>query len=143
MNKINCFSLIIFLAFSIASFACAEDQAARWKYYSTDAGNNDHYYDTKSIVPLSNSIIRVWEKKVATDKSNEVMKAMKELAELKEINCSMREYRSHVNYYYGSEDQWKTKPTEWEPIGPETYIETLNEIVCKKKGKKFPPVKTK
>ena len=64
------------------------------------------------------------------------MKTMKQLIELKEINCPMREYRSHINYYYQSEQKWKIEPTNWEGIEPETWIETLYDIVCKEKGGK-------
>jgi hypothetical protein len=116
----------------VANFVYSEGQPSRWKYYSTDGAHNDHYYDTKSIVHTKNNIVRVWEKKVATEKSDEIMKTIKEFAELKEINCPLREYRSHVNYYYQSEEKWQRKPTDWEAIEPETWMETLYDIVCKK-----------
>ena len=90
MIKTTCRVLAIFLVLSAANSVCSEDQVSRWKYYASDAANNDHYYDTTSIVRTKNDIVKIWEKKVATDKSDEIMKAMKEQTELKEINCSMK-----------------------------------------------------
>jgi hypothetical protein len=119
----------------LATPAYSQGQASRWKYYSTDGAHNDHYYDTKSVVRTKSNTVRVWEKKVATENSDEIMKTIKEFQELKEINCALREYRSHVNYWYESEEKWQRKPTDWQAIEPETWMETLHDIVCEK-GKK-------
>jgi hypothetical protein len=137
MIKVICTVVAILSVFIVVNFVYPEEQSPRWKYYSTDGAYNDHYYDTKGIVYTKNNIVKVWEKKVATDKSGEVMKTMKELAELKEINCLIREYRTFVTYYDVNSKPLTShvEPTQWESIAPETWMETLYDIVCKKKGK--------
>ena len=99
VNRITGMSIVIAFILVVTNSAYAQEQFPRWKYYSTDGAHNDHYYDTKSVVYLSDGIVKVWEKKVATEKSDEVMKTMKELSELKELNCRTREYRTFVRYY--------------------------------------------
>lgn len=138
MNKIiGMLVTIVFISLS-GNFAYPQEQSPRWKYYSTDGAYNDHYYDTQSIVYASSEIANVWEKKVATEKSDEVMRTMKELSELKELNCRSREYRTFVRYYDTTSRPLKShiEPTQWESIEPESWMEALFDIVCKAKRKK-------
>jgi hypothetical protein len=136
MEKAIFLILVVGAIAVFASPAYSHAQDSRWKYYSTDGAHNDHYYDMKSVVRAKDHTIRVWEKKVATEDSDEVMKAIKEFKELKEINCVLREYRSHVNYWFEKEDKWQRKPTEWQPIEPETWMEALRDVVCGKNNKR-------
>jgi hypothetical protein len=139
MKRISAMSVIIaFLLLVVAGFVFAQEMTPRWKYYSSDGAHNDHYYDTKSIVHVSKGIVKVWEKKVAIDKSDEVMKKMKELSELKEVNCRTREYRIFVRYYDTTSQPLKShvEPTQWESIEPDSWMEALFDIACKTKKKK-------
>lgn len=138
MNKIiGMLVTIVFVSITV-NFAYPQEQSPRWKYYSTDGAYNDHYYDANSVVYASSGIAKVWEKKVATEKSDEVMRAMKELSELKELNCRSREYRTFVRYYDTTSLPLKShiEPTQWESIDPESWMEALFDIACKAKRKK-------
>jgi hypothetical protein len=130
--------VIIVSLLVVSGFAFAKEPSPRWKYYSSDGAHNDHYYDTKSIARVSNGIVKVWEKKVATEKADEVMKEMKELSELKEVNCPTREYRTFIRYYDTTSRPLKShvEPTQWESIEPDSWMEALFDIVCKTKKKR-------
>jgi hypothetical protein len=138
VNKIIGMLTLIASILVALSAAYSQEPSSRWRYYSTDGAYNDHYYDTKSIVHTSNGIAKVWEKKVATEKSDEIMRTMKDLSELKELNCHTREYRTFVRYYDTTSQPLKShiEPTQWESIEPESWMEALFDITCKTKIKK-------
>jgi hypothetical protein len=48
MNRIAAMLVVIAAVFVAADSVYAQGQSPRWKYYSTDGGHNDHYYDRKS-----------------------------------------------------------------------------------------------
>lgn len=108
----------------------AEDK--RWKYYATDGLHGKHYYDSKSLTYASDNLVRVWEKEFPSSDS-----PVKELTILNEIDCNKRMYRgleTHVEDRDGKVG-FKFEPSGWSNIVPEGWMETLYDIVCKKKGK--------
>lgn len=135
VNKIIAMLALVSSVLVTLNSVYSQDQPLRWRYYATDGEKNDHYYDTKSVVHTPNGIVKVWEKKVATDKSDQIMKTMKELTELKELNCSTREFRTFVRYYDTTSQPLKShvEPSQWESIEPELWMETLFDIACKTK----------
>jgi hypothetical protein len=121
--------LIIMSVFLIAPIHSAELDP-RWKYYATDGLKGKHYYDTKSIV--RGTTLKVWE--------IEIGGSFKECRWLREINCTTRECRllqGTVQYEDNLNIASKryNEPTIWESIEPETWMETLYDILCNKKVK--------
>jgi len=108
----------------------SEELNSRWNYYATDGNKGKHYYDIESIV--RGKTIKVWETSIGG--------TFKKWRSLREINCVTREYRilqSTIEYEENLNLAPKilSEPTLWEGIEPETWMETLYDIMCEKKGK--------
>ncbi|MDN3512420.1 MAG: hypothetical protein NG784_14120 [Candidatus Jettenia sp.] len=124
-------SLLFSIIVSFSRISGAEDE--KWKYYATSKDNTKHYYDVKSITYTSDNLVRVWDKTIVSENSNSLTREMRML---REIDCSKRRYRSlemRVEYIDGSEKEKVYSRPEWIPITSNTWMESLCEIVCKKK----------
>lgn len=124
-------SLLLSVIVSFSRISRTEDE--KWKYYATSKDNTKHYYDVKSITYTSDSLVRVWDKTIVSENSNSLTREMRML---REMDCSKRRYRSlemRVEYIDGSEKEKVYSRPAWVPVTSNTWIESLFEIVCKKK----------
>src|SRR3989337_2062393 len=63
---------------------------AIWKQYATGKDRTKHFYDKESVMYVSDTIVRVWEKTYPSEASASLTK---ELNTYREIDCSKLRYR--------------------------------------------------
>lgn len=105
----------------------------KWKYYATGEDSTKHYYDLNSVEYVSDNIARVWERVTVSKTTSYLTKEMKIL---REIDCSRRLYRTlemRIEYIDGSEKEKSHPDAKWMNITSQTWLETLCNIICKKK----------
>jgi hypothetical protein len=104
----------------------------RWRYFATNGLGDTLYYDTDSVTVYGNKIVKVWYK-IILHKDSE--SPVREGKFLDEFNCNKRECRAIERHYYYKDGNHKfdVEKSNWEDIQPETWEESLFNIVCKKK----------
>ena len=118
---------IIFFSFNIKA------KEAKWKCYATGEDRTKHYYDSESVVYISDNIVRVWEKTTTSEASASLTK---ELNTFREMDCSKLRYcvlEMRVKYIDGSEKEQSFTNPKWVDITHDTWMHTLYEILCKQK----------
>lgn len=102
----------------------------RWKYFATNGAGDTLYYDTDSVTVYGNKIVKVWYKMILNKDSKS---PVREAKYLEEFNCNKRERRTIEGHYYYKDGNYKFdgEKSNWEDIEPETWIESLFNIVCK------------
>jgi hypothetical protein len=119
---------VIFLSAFLNDARGADEQ--RWKHYATSVGGHEYFYDSKTVVNISNTNVKVWVRMFAPDSDETTYKEQK----LYEMDCSKRVYRLLFLLWEFKSGQVirHEEPTAWSDIQPETVDETLLDIVCKK-----------
>lgn len=122
------------LIFAIVIFSSdIKANEAIWKQYATGKDRTRHYYDTQSVMYVSDTIVRVWEK---TSTSEASASLTKELHTFREVDCSKLRYRvleMRVTYRDGTEKNQSFTNPKWVDITHNTWMHTLYEILCKRK----------
>ena len=123
---------------------CADAWGADWRRYA-DGNFATNYYDTESISRPSRDIVRVWGKRVWTEKgvialeekSGEKYRTITHSTFLSEFHCIDKKTRflSGNNYFKdesvdGSVTYSTNNPSKWEFIIPESVDEVLYIILC-------------
>ncbi len=103
----------------------------RWRYFATNGLGDTLYYDTDSVTVYGNKIVKVWYKMIYKDSKS----PLRELKILNEFNCNKRDYRRLEMHAYYKDGSYKfdVEKRNWEDIEPETWLESLFNIVRKKK----------
>ena len=105
----------------------------KWKYFATGEDRTKHYYDPDSIVFVSDNIARVWDKTTTSEAS---IALTTELKILREVDFSKRKYRvlvMRVAFRDGSEKDQSFPNPRWTDIKKNTWMNSLYEILCKRK----------
>lgn len=104
----------------------------RWRYFAANGAGDTLYYDTDSVTVYGNNMVKVWYKMILHKDSKSPVREGKWL---NEFNCNKREYRKIEAYYYYKDGdyKWDYEKSDWEDFEPETWKESLFNIVCKKK----------
>ena len=134
---------------TVASWA----DAAEW-VYADSRGGIDIYYDKESLTYQATDIIRFWWKTVVTDpKYAEREKKRRIAAGIKsdgyedlalsiaqgEINCNLKQGRLRQFADYGKDGRVLDSVShvyDWESIVPESLMDSLMPLVCRKTVKK-------
>jgi hypothetical protein len=126
--RIGLILLFLFIFYSELSYATDN----RWRYFATNGLGAMLYYDIDSVTVYDNKIVKVWYK-IIPNKASE--SPVREAKFLDEFNCDKRESRSLKNHFYYKDGNVKSdlEKTKWGDIEPETWEESLFNIVCKKK----------
>ncbi|MGQ3684182.1 MAG: surface-adhesin E family protein [Candidatus Loosdrechtia sp.] len=123
---------LLFTCMVVYSGSTIKAENVKWKYYATGGDYTKHYYDPQSIVFTSAHVGRVWEKVIVSETSAYLTK---EIRALREIDCFRKVYRTlemHIEYRDGSEQEKSYPDPKWLDITPNSWLETLYEIVCSK-----------
>lgn len=119
---------------SFITIGCELSYAAdvRWRYFATNGLGDKLYYDTDSVTVYGNKMVKVWYKIILPKDSES---PVRETKSLDEFNCHKREYRNLEMHAYYKDGNYKfdVEKSNWEDIQPESWKESLFNIVCKKK----------
>jgi hypothetical protein len=133
---------VILIGIGFILFCYVEGWGADWKEYASNR-SIAYYYDAGSITYPSKGVIKVWSKKVYSEKGvNEVVgdlgqkyMTLSHDQALYEFHCAEKKMRNLKALYYstgggllGSEDHPEPK---WVIINPESAGEVLYKILCK------------
>jgi hypothetical protein len=132
---------IAILVFALISISMGDVYGADWKLYSSNDESVD-FYDAQSIAHPSTNIVRVWQKRIFTEKDvarwvAKLGPSFKNLSfsmSLKEINCIEKKWHTLSLTAYDNEGgviNSSSSSTEWGFIIPETIAESLYKEVCK------------
>jgi len=123
---------------------------AEWIYYN-ESSLGTYYYDKESITSDGKGIIKVWDKTVYSEKGKQdyigwrkergiydtKFEDLSYTLNLYALKCSTREFDimsgSHSNSEARIIDSYSNPSPSYDPISPESIIESLYEIVCKVK----------
>ena len=121
---------------------------AEWVYYVASP-DGTYYYDKESITSGGNGIIKVWDKTVYTKKGKQEYVGWRKekgiydtkfedlsyTLNLYTMKCSTREFDiisgSHRNSEERIIDSYSNLSPSYDPISPESIMESLYKIVCK------------
>jgi hypothetical protein len=122
-------------ALALLSSSYTGANAAEWVHFATIKGTGDElYYDTESITSDGNDIVKVWDKRVPP-REGKYLDASYTLT-YNAINCRTREHSRDYASVRDTEgnviNEGPLKPS-WEPIPPDSVMDSLYEAVCKGK----------
>ncbi len=122
----------LFLGFIFSSLpGMAEGE--KWKYFATSEDRTKHYYDQGSIEFISDKVVRVWDKTTTSEAAGALTTDLKIL---REIDISKRKHRvlaMRAEFRDGSEKEQSFPNPRWGDIARNTWLNSLYEILCKKK----------
>jgi hypothetical protein len=136
---------VILLLIGIIFLCYGEGWGADWKLFGKN-DRADFYYDAESITrPPSKVIIRVWEKRIFTEKGvgdavgrsgfGEKYKDLSYVMGLSEFQCADKQKRTLSLIWYSKDGEKLASDdasgSEWDVIPPGSMSETLYEILCK------------
>jgi len=149
---------ICFLLFAATLvFLVSQAEGAEWVLYSSNADDDEFFYDRENLTKLPRGIIKVWEKTQYSDKSRSkyIQRKISDGLSIRgydtlsyqlglvEVNCSAREQRLLQVSQHSSDGQvlfthtYNQKPSEgWIPISPQSVSEIKYNAVCPPQEKK-------
>ena len=128
-------------------FGCTIVNGAEWVYYN-ESSVGTYYYDKESITSDRNGIIKVWDKTAYTKKGKQEyigwrkekgiydtkFEDLSYTINLYAMKCSTREFDiisgSHRNSEERIIDSYSNPSPSYDPISPESIMESLYKIVC-------------
>jgi hypothetical protein len=124
--------VLILLSLIVTGSELSYARGDRWRHFATNGLGAELYYDTDSVTVYGNKIVKVWYKMILHKASES---PVRELKSLDEFNCNKREWRAIERRYYYEDGNYKLdgEKSNWGDIEPETWTESLFNIVCKKK----------
>jgi len=121
------FFVLLFLSIVLFSFRAEAAKAVTeaWKYVASNAEGDRLFYDSSSVIPLSENAVQVWVKKLGHDGSA--------IKILEEINCSymiVRE-RQVVSERQGKSALPSRPRSNWQAMELNPMMKELHRILCK------------
>jgi len=129
------------LVFGLIIISMGDVYGADWKLFSSSI-ICDHYYDRQSITSSSKKVVRLWAKRVFSEKGvadmvkdfGEKYKVLNHSIELFELNCIEKKF-SIIKSIYRSNDGVVISSVSGESSGddipPESVVEFLYKEICK------------
>lgn len=118
------FVVLLVLSVGLFSFQ-AEAVNDEWKYVASNEKGDRIFYDSSSVLPISEHAILVWVKNLGHDGSATKI--------LKEINCSYKIVREQqvISERLGNSRQTPKPHTRWSAMELDPLMKELHKALCK------------
>jgi acyl-CoA synthetase (AMP-forming)/AMP-acid ligase II len=123
LDSIYFFALLV-LSVVLFSFR-AEAVNEEWKYVASNEQGDRIFYDSSSVIPLSENAVQVWVKNLGHDGSS--MKI------LEEINCSYKIVRERqiISERRGKSLLPPRPRTSWKAMELDPVMKKMHKVLCK------------